>query len=231
MLPPMPRPEMADVGFHQGVVLDWDQQAGTNRVEVNGVPLDNLPVAAMGSVMIGVGDVVALWRYHNAYFVMGRIAPINQALTVRAAEVPDSSFVTSTSVYSDLNTTVGPTLTDVYIGPSRRCLVFLSCGASSTDMGYASAHFQVTGASAIDPPTGAGNWSKGAYIGSEAPGVTVDPTQVGASATRIFLLTEADGLNTGLNTFTVKYMGHPDSGALLNNDCFFFDRVLVVFPL
>lgn len=221
-----------DIGFHTGEVLAWDQDAGTNTIRVLGTAMADLQVVATGSVMVGVGDLVAIWRYKSTYFVMGRIAPVSEALTVRAASDATTGTVTSTSVFSDLTgTSVGPTVSNVYIGPSRRCLVFLSVGCGSTDMGYGSAHFQVTGASTIAPPTGAGNWSQGAFVGSDSATVGDDPTAVSASATRIFLLTAANGLNAGLNTFTVKYMGHPDSGVLLNNDVQFFDRVIVVLPL
>lgn len=222
----------ADVGFHTGEVLAWDTTAGTNTIRVLGTPMQNLQVVATGSVMVGAGDLVAIWRYKSTYFIMGRIAPVSQALTVRAASDATTGTVTSTSVFTDLTgTTAGPTVSNVYIGLSRRCLVFLSCGCGSTDMGHGSAHFQVSGASTINPPTGAGNWTQGAFIGSERAGAGTDPTTVSASATRIFLLTAASGLNSGLNTFTVKYMGHPDTGTLLNNDVQFFDRVIVVLPL
>jgi hypothetical protein len=227
-----PQGKQDDIGFHTGEVLAWDQVAGTNTIRVLGVPMDDLQVVSTGSVMVGVGDTVAIWRYKSTYFIMGRIAPVDQALAVRAAVEPATSYTTSTATFSDLNTTVGPTLTDVYIGPSRQCLVFLSCGATATDEGYASAHFQVTGASTINPPTGGGNWSEGAFIGNDVAGVGANTAQVAGSATRIFYLTAANGLNSGLNTFTVKYMGvDKDGGPTTNNDCFFFHRVIIVFPL
>ena len=219
-------PDRSDVGFHTGEVLAWDADAGTNTVRVLGAAIQNLQVVATGSVMVGTGDLVAIWRYKSTYFVMGRIAPINQALTPRIASVSTTSFTVSGS-YSDLNSTVGPTLTNVFIGPSRRCIVFLSAFASATDDGYAAAHFTVSGASAINPPTGTSAFSKGAFIGSAGAG-----PQVGGSATRMFLLNAADGLNAGLNTFTMKYLGVNSAGTTpTNNDCFFSERVIMVLPL
>lgn len=220
-----------DVGFHSGFVTAWDAEAGTNTILVLGTPMQDLQVVSAGSVAVGAGDTVAIWRYKSTYFVMGRIAPVDQALTVRAAAEATTSYTTSTTVFSDLNSSVGPTLTDVYIGPSRRCLVFLSCGATATDEGFASAHFQVTGASTINPPTGPSNWSEGAFVGNDVSGVGANTAQVSGSATRVFLLTEADGLNSGLNTFTVKYLGRDKDGGATNDDCFFFHRVIMVFPL
>lgn len=226
----VPRGE-ADVGFHSGQVLAWDPEAGTNTILVLGTPMQDLQIVSSGSVSVGVGDTVAIWRYKSTYFVMGRIAPVDQALTVRAAADAATGFTTSTTVFTDLSSGAGPTLDDVYIGPSQRCLVFLSCGATATDEGYASAHFQVTGASTISPPTGPSNWSEGAFVGNDVAGAGANTAEVAGSATRVFLLTAADGLNTGLNTFTVKYIGLDKDGGATNNDCFFFHRVITVFPL
>lgn len=222
----MAPPSGADVGFHTGEVLAWDDIAGTNTVRVLGAEVQDLQVVATGSVMVGVGDLVAIWRYKSTYFVMGRIAPVNQALSPRVAVNSVTGFTTSGS-YSDLSSSSGPAVSNVYIGPSRRCLVWISAGASATDDGYAAAHVAVTGASSIAPPSGTSAFSEGAYIGSE--GTT---TSTGGSATRMFLFTAADGLNRGLNTFTMKYLGCNSSGTTpTNNDCFFYHRVIVVLPL
>ena len=215
-----------DVGFHTGEVIAWDQAAGTNTIRVLGADVDNVQVVASGSVMVGVGDLVAIWRYKTTYFVMGRIAPVEQALTVRVDVNNVTGFTTGGS-YADLSSGAGPSVSDVYIGPSRRCLVWISAGASATDDGYAAAHVAVTGDSNIAPPTGTSAFSEGAYIGSENT-----TTQTGGSASRMFLFTEADGLNQGMHTFTMKYLGVNSAGTTpTNNDCFFFHRVIVVMPL
>ena len=223
--------DQPELGFHQGIVLVWDQMSGTNTVMIAGTPIDNVPILAAGSVLIGAGDVVGVLRVRTQYFILGRISILSQSLTIRTDYVAATSFAPG-ATYTNLNTTVGPTVTDVYIGPSRRCIVFLSCFASATDEGYAAMHFQVTGASTINPPTGASAFSKGAFCGSVVAGAGTDPTMVGASASRQFILTQADGLNTGLNTFQAKYLGCNDAGGTpTNNDCQFSERVIIVMPL
>lgn len=224
-------PEQPELGFHQGIVLAWDQSTGSNTVLIGDSPINNVPVLAAGSVLIGVGDVVGVLRVRTQYLVMGRISVLSQALTIRTAYEPANSFTVG-ATYANLNSTVGPTITDVYIGPSRRCIVFLSAFASATDEGYAAMHFQVTGASTINPPTGSSAFSKGAFLGSSVAGAGSDATMVGGSATRQFILTQSDGLNEGLNTFTAKYLGCNDSGGTpTNNDCEFSERVIIVMPL
>lgn len=224
--PFMMMPQEPDVGFHAGQVLAWDPDAGTNTILVLGAEMQNLQVVSSGSVMVGTGDLVAIWRYKSTYFVMGRIAPVEQSLTPRAAVNNVTGFTTSGS-YGDLSSGAGPSVSNVYIGPSRRCLVWISAGASATDDGFAAAHVAITGASSIAPPVGTSAFSEGAYIGSENT-----TTLTGGSASRVFLFTAADGLNQGLNTFTMKYLGVNSAGTTpTNNDCFFYHRVIVVFPL
>lgn len=222
---------IADLAFHQGYVQSWDQENNTNTIIIGGSPITDVAVMSSGAIMIGAGDVVGLLRVRTQYFVIGRISSVGQALGIRSASVLDGSFTVS-GTYSDLSGSPGPTLTDVFIGSSRRCLVFLSASLSATDEGYVACHFQVTGASSIDPPTGTGAFNYGLMTGSTVAGVGSDPTQVGTGASRMFLVTAADGLNTGLNTFTMKYLGVNDSGTTpTNNDCFVENRVITVMPL
>lgn len=211
-----------DVGFHTGEVLAWNQSAGTNTIRVLGVPMNNLQVVAAGSVMVGVGDLVAIWRYKSTLFVMGRIAPVDQTLRVRyAVGTDDDNWVDTGSgpgPWYNLNHGNVPTISDVYIGPSRTCIVWLSCAiAGNTDLA-GEAHIQVTGVSsvALPDPTVDGR-SMGAIGGG--------PVQVGAH--RIFVLTATDGLRQGLSTFQVKYRKFTSSV----DDAFFSNTVLVVLPL
>jgi hypothetical protein len=214
MFPGVGKMPLADVGFHQGTVVEWDQEAGSNRIAVAGSVLEDLPVAAMGSVMVGTGDVVVLMRYHNQYFVMGRVAPVSQSLAIRYVVGTDDDNWTTSSAWADLNHGQVPTLTDVYIGPSRRCLVFLSAALAGASGTLGELHFQVSGASTISPPSLVGDRTNIGAVGG------------GGSATRMFGLTASDGLQSGLNTFEVKYRRM--SGT---DDAFFSNTVLIVLPL
>ncbi|MGH3095558.1 MAG: hypothetical protein ACRDMV_06105, partial [Streptosporangiales bacterium] len=114
------------LGMRQGVVKSWDSSTGHNTVDVGGTVMDDLPVlASTGTVLLAAGDVVGLLRYRSTYFVLGRIGVAGEgALAIRAASVTADEMTTS-ATFTDLPTP-GPTLTDVYIGSSRRCLVFMS---------------------------------------------------------------------------------------------------------
>lgn len=210
-----------DVGFHTGEVLAWNQAAGTNTIRVLGAPMNNLQVVATGSVMVGVGDTVAIWRYKSTLFVMGRIAPVDQTLRVRyAIGTDDDNWVDTVGPgpWYDLNHGNIPTISDVYIGPSRTCVVWLSCALAGNTSLAGEAHIQVSGASNIPPPNPA---TPGRSMGAIGGG----PVQLGAH--RIFVLNATDGLMQGLNTFEVKYRKYTASV----DDAFFSNTVLVVLPL
>lgn len=223
---------LPELGFHQGVVTEWEPTTNTNVIAVLGTLLSDLPVLSAGAIMLGVGDVVGLLRVRTQYFILGRISTVEQALTIRTARLDATSFtVNSTVEYTDPSGTPGPTLTDVYIGSSRRCLVFISASLGSTDMGFLAAHFEVSGASSILPPSGPGAQDYGLMIGAVSAGVD-DPTMPNMNASRMFLLTAADGLNQGFNTFSMKYMSVNSAGGLpINNDGFIGKRVITVMPL
>lgn len=206
-----------DLGFHQGVVVAWDSATGANTVAVAGGEVSNIPVMSTAdSIMLDVGDNVGLLRFKSTYFILGRIAPpgAGAALGIKAAAIATLESTNSTT-FVDL-ATPGPTLTDIYIGSSRRCLVFVSVAAFSAVNDSASAHVAVSGASTINPPA---NIFKGAFASGN-----FGATAVGLSATRVFLFTAADGLNKGLNTFTTKYASEAGGSAQ------FQDRTLCVFP-
>lgn len=224
---------LPEIGFHQGVVVEWDTVGNTNSILVVGSLIENVSILSAGAIMIGVGDVVGLLRVRTQYFILGRISTMQNAITISSARFDGDSFtVNSSTNYIDPSGTPGPTLSNVYIGASRRCLVFLSASLASTDMGYVAAHFEVSGASSILPPSGPGAHDYGLMIGSVAAGVGTDPTQVSMNASRMFLLTAADGLNAGLNTFTMKYLGVGEFNTFpTNNDCFVGKRVITVMPL
>lgn len=66
--------QASDVGFRQGTVLEWDEQTGTNMVDVGGVQLSDLPALNIGDfVHLAEGDVVGLLRFKSTYFILGRV--------------------------------------------------------------------------------------------------------------------------------------------------------------
>lgn len=63
-----------DIGFHQGVVVEWDESTGTNTINIAGVHLTNLPALNIGEfVILQPDDVVGLLRFKHTYFILGRI--------------------------------------------------------------------------------------------------------------------------------------------------------------
>lgn len=206
-----------DLGFHQGTVVAWDSNTNANTIAIGGGTVTNIPtLSTADSIMMSVGDNVALLRFKSTYFILGRVTPpgASNAFGIRAAQANGSVSTTSTS-YVDLG---GPTLSNVYVGSSRRCLVFISAGIGPAANDFATVNFTVSGASTIAPSA---DVHAGAYIG--AVGFSGSPNAVG-SAGRQFLLTAADGLNQGLNTFSMRYLSW--SGGNAN----FVFRTIIVFP-
>lgn len=200
------------LAMHQGTVLSWDSSTGTNTVEVGGTVLEDLPVlASTGTVLLAAGDVVGLLRYKSTYFVLGRIGVAGEgALAIRAATVVAQEGTTSDS-WGDL-ATVGPTLFDVYVGSTRRCLVFVSVEVSYGDGGGGAASFHVSGASDIAP-----DGVQSAFSGSNAAG--------SLSAAAFMVLTADDGLHEGLNNFRMKFKRYVGTG-----EAKFRNRRIVVQP-
>lgn len=71
----------SEISFHQGKILSWNGSGGTNKIEVAGTALDNLPVlVSAGIVALREGDVVGVLRYKTSYFVLGRVVALNTQL-------------------------------------------------------------------------------------------------------------------------------------------------------
>lgn len=201
------------VGMRQGMLLSWDPSTGNNSVLVAGQTFTDLPVLASGSVAMAPGDIVALQRLDNSYFILGTIRNAGtgslQGRSARVATLESKSAMST--AWQDL-TTLGPTISDVYIGRSRQCLVLLSASMQAPSGEVCLVGFQVSGASTVVPAE-----IRGAQTGTPTP----------TTATGTILVTAADGLNEGLNTFQMKYStivgGVP-------GDCFFADRNITVIP-
>lgn len=209
----------APLGFHQGVIETWDETDNSNSVRVQGNLFTDLKVLTTSdTIMLGPGDVVGILRFQTTYFVLGRItAPgAGDGLRIRTATEPGVNSTTSTS-FVDLG---GPTIPDVYIGSRRTCLVMASCqhqiAGAVGDMA-----FQVSGASSIAPDHPSVNW---ATYGTNDPGADFV-----AQITAWTVLTAADGLEPGLNTFSARYRYSTFGGGGVN--AAFAARTLVVFPL
>lgn len=206
--------------FHQGVVLTWDSLTGQNTVDVAGGILTDVAVLSTGdSIMLAAGDNVFLIRFKSTFFILGRISPAGSgALGIRSAASPATGFTNSTT-YGDLSIGAGPSLSSVFIPTTRRCLVLVCTAIYANVNDDGAAHFSVSGASTITPPTGGSAFSEGAFMGGFGGTTATEGT-----ATRTFLLTSADGLNTGLHTFTMKYLSRA------GGDASFSDKVITVLP-
>lgn len=206
-----------DLGWHTGVVTAWDETTGLNSILINGNTFNNLSVlSTSNSIMITAGDTVALMRVQSQYFILGRIqAPgAGAALNWKSAKITTTETTSSTS-YADL-ATVGPQVSNVYIGSSRRCLVIFSSRIAVNGCG-GYADVAVSGASSIAAGTGA------IYVVSDSP----NPGAITVTGSNTKLLTAADGLNQGFNTFTMKYQFEAHGGA---TSVGFLWRTMTVMP-
>ncbi len=211
------------VGYHTGVVSAWDEQTGSNTVLINGSAFTNLRVLSTGAVTpFQGGDVVVLLRYQTSYFILGKIRAPGAAAAERiaSARVASLQTVPAGGSMADLAASPGPSVT-IYVGSSRRVLVIHSCevgieGSSANALESAGAYqgVAVTGASVLAAETAITN----AYLEGNL-------TNSG-SVTATTLVTSANGLNQGLNTFTCKYRAFQNGSLVpvVNN------RVLTVIP-
>ncbi|OLT46494.1 hypothetical protein BJF85_16760 [Saccharomonospora sp. CUA-673] len=220
----VPRLEQAaqssDVGWHTGVIQSWDEITGLNTVEIAGTVFNNVLVLSTGAPQAYVpGDVVIVLRMRTQYFIMGKVREPGYGAGERIASdrVPHWQQIWSDS-YTQAEAP-GPEVT-VYIGSSRRALVIHSFEAVVsgdvviTQWGRIDQAVQITGASSRPPGTAVTNaWLKG-----------VGGIESTVSATT--LVTAADGLEQGQNTFSCLYRSDrsPNQTTSINN------RVLTVIP-
>jgi hypothetical protein len=140
-----------ELGFHQGVVVSWNSSTNENELLVAGSTMVDVPaLSTADSVLLRPGDVVGLLRFRTTYFMLGRIAlpGVSDAVGLQIAEVgtPES---TSSATPTDL-ATVGPQVTDVYVGSSRRVIVFATALTSTGSNNSAAFSVEVSGATSID---------------------------------------------------------------------------------
>jgi hypothetical protein len=188
------QPTGADnTGLYTGVILTWDESSGLNTVQINGVAMSNLRTIQSGIGLIyQPGDTVMVQRKGTQYYIQGKVAAPGAGAGAQIVADQVATLETTTSAtFTDL-ATFGPQVT-INIGTSRRALVLVNAMVQvSSSSGFAS--FVVTGASSIAPDN-----YRSASVGSNATG-TIFSISAGT-----VLLTAADGLNAGSNTFTMKY--------------------------
>ncbi|MFD4196615.1 hypothetical protein [Amycolatopsis thermoflava] len=203
-----------DVGYHLGLVRDWDEATGLNVVEISGNQFSNLRVITAGTaVSISEGDTVVVLRYQTSYFILGKVAAPGAGAALRARQAVVETFQQTTSTtWTDL-ATVGPVVENVYIGPSRTCMVVVSAGLYNNN-GFAYMGFAVSGASTIAPAGyRSAFWANTANL------------PINTTGTQVAILTAADGLSSGFNTFTAKYRAQGPASAGFDG------RVITVIPM
>lgn len=212
-----------DLALHTGVILSWDESSGTNAVLVGNSSMTNLKAVQPGIGMQYVqGDVVLVVRKQTQYFVLGKVAAPggNNTNQIKSAEVVAQEISGSTT-YGDL-ATYGPELT-INIGSSRRfllmvnCYMFVSGTVAANTLVGGNMTVNVTGASII-PVVGT---VSAAWVGN---GIT-NGSGGGGQFSRMFVMTAANGVNPGPNTFTAKY-----KTALLSPAVSFQTRNITVIP-
>jgi hypothetical protein len=194
----------AGLGFRQGVVVFFDRATLENVIRVGGADLPNLPVLGVGeSTMLAVGDVVGILTFGSTMAVLGQLvipgsAGSAMSLTSSSTYSATTADVETSAVatWGDL-ATVGPVVPDVRIGPSGRCLVYITSSIRLvTSSGGGEMAYEISGATTVPI---AGSPPALAYYG---------PAGSGPNGT--FLVSQ-EGLNPGLHTFTAKYLAQPDS--------------------
>lgn len=70
--------DASDIGFHQGVIVEWNAQTGTNVINVLGSLQSDLKMLNITEALVlQPGHVVGLLRFRNSFFILGRIVTPN----------------------------------------------------------------------------------------------------------------------------------------------------------
>lgn len=224
--------------FRQGKILAWDPATLENTVAVGGSTLTDLPVLGVAeTATLAVGDVVAVavigdeQSHTRTFCIVGQMVIPNTAAAFSAlsflssrtftASVAANQNTTSGS-YGDL-TTVGPTVPNVPIGPSSRCLVTISAGIQITinvpagvQVNGGDMSFQIldAGGNEVMAPASIPAARIG-LVTSATVGLTIDDF---VSVSQQYVITSAQGLTPGLHTFRAKYRSDDATlGAIFGN--------------
>jgi hypothetical protein len=70
--------DASDLRFHQGLVITWNSNTGSNLVRIAGSDIPDVPVlTSAGLVSLAPGDPVMVLRYKSKFFVVGRVVGPN----------------------------------------------------------------------------------------------------------------------------------------------------------
>lgn len=213
------------VGFRQGVIVSYDPTTGANTVAVGGSILTNLALLNTSEALLLVpGAVVGILTTGATWCILGRltIPGTPDALTALASiragtgAYSGSASVIATS-YAPPPDGEGPSVPDVLIGPTRRCMVIVSAGISyqfpATGSRAAYMSFSVSGAGSFPASD-----SNALYVSSGGT------DGVPLAASYVALLTPDQIPAAGIYHFTAEY--RVSAGTML-----FDSRHLIVVPL
>lgn len=201
LTPLLAGPPDAGVGYRQGTIIAFDPVTLENTVRVAGTDLVDLPLLGLAeATTLRPGSVVGLLTSGSSWAIIGQLvipgsAEAAAAISVTSANaysVSTAAFEsTASSTWTDL-ATVGPVVSEVRIGPSGRCLVWITCAMNPlVTAGHCAMAYAITGATTV--PTG-----------DTPPDLSLDgAVGTSMSASRLVL---QEGLNSGMHTFTAKYI-------------------------
>ena len=193
--------------YRQGVVVAWNPETAENTIRVGGTDLTDIPILGLGQgTTLRVGDVVGLMLVGSSWAIMGQLVIPGTTQAARAISVPSANTYSAstaafetrdTSTWGDL-ATVGPIVDDVQIGPSGRCLVYItSTIVMLVTAGGGEMAYEISGATTVG-------------TGDTPPALSYyGPAGSGPTSTRLVL---QEGLTPGIHTFTAKYSA-PDFSA------------------
>lgn len=208
----------SSITYVQGTMLSWNPTTGANVVALpGGTQLTNVKIlTASIFTNFTVGDAVSLILVNNQYTIMGHIKSAGAGLEQIVTGVVTTAEACTSASMTDL-TTFGPQVT-TYVGPARRVLVWTLVRVISINTeGFAGP--DISGASTISVNAPAVAW---AYFGPAGNATT----QSGANVSIFQVFTASDGLNQGMNTFTLKY----SRGAGAGGSATFQSRKIMVMP-
>jgi hypothetical protein len=207
-----------DSAFYVGRILQYDTLTGTNVVEVQGNVFGDVRTLSSGiGLRYNSGDSVILIKKQTQWFILGKVGSVGGAAGSGLQSVQEN-FITNfgtSGVWADHPTGAKPVVT-ANIGSSRTALVFYRCNVKAKAGDHnidASAYdpqclvgisFAVSGASTIAPNVWAGQTVLLQVELSNMLG-TGKVSGVLTTLAGFMPLTATQGLNPGLNTFTMKY--------------------------
>ncbi|MBF8189128.1 hypothetical protein ITP53_26030 [Nonomuraea sp. K274] len=123
--------DKADIGFHQGRVMAWNQATSMNTISMAGGVLTDVPVLnGTEPLLLKEGDVVGMLRFKTSYFVLGRIVIPGQSEVGTLPGV--NQGVGITEIMFDLRIDPAPVATAVFQVPVWANQALVMCTANAT---------------------------------------------------------------------------------------------------